>query len=494
MKTFKDYLEEIGEVGYIVSLSHSIILVSGLPFLRLGEMVITEEEEKGWVYGLRENIAEVLMFETKNLKVGQKVTRTQSMFDLVVGEGVLGRVLNPILQPLDNLGPISGEKKYLPIEREAPNIIERVRINKPLETGVMIVDLLVPLGYGQRELVIGDEKTGKTTFLLRMVARQVKKGVVCVYTCIGKKIGDVKQIEENLKKTGSFEKSVLIVALPNFPTPLIFLAPYAGITVAEYFRDRGESVILVLDDMTTHAKVYREISLLLKRSPGRDSYPGDIFHIQAAILERAGNIRVENKEVSISAFPVADTLENDITGFIQTNLIAMTDGHLFFDIDEFRKGRRPAINPFLSVSRLGKQTRTLLEQFLASWLQRKLGDYKRALEIIQFGVELPKATKEIIDLGEKIELVLNQEPEISLSREFQMFLIGLLRSKFWKEKDLNTVKNELSNFLQVYKRGGFSHIERTIEELKNQKEFDDFIERKTPFLKEILYAYSKKNK
>ena len=493
MKTFTDYLEESGEIGYIASLSHSIVLVSGLPFLRLGEMVITEGEEKGLVYGLKENLAEVLMFETKNLRVGQRVTRTQTMFTLGVGERILGRVLNPILQPLDNLGPIVGEKKYFPIEREAPNIIQRIKINKPLETGVMIVDLLVPLGYGQRELVIGDEKTGKTTFLLRAVSHQARKGVVCIYTCIGKKISDVKVIEEGLKKSGAFYKTVLIVALPNFPAPLIFLAPFAGITVAEYFRDRGENVILILDDMTTHAKVYREISLLLKRSPGRDAYPGDIFHIHAAILERAGNVRLGNKEVSVTAFPIADTLENDITGYIQTNLISMTDGHLFFDIDEFRKGRRPALNPFLSVSRVGKQTRTLLEQFLAGWLQRKLGDYKRALEIIQFGVELPKATKEIIDLGEKIELILNQEPEILLSRGFQLFLIGLLRSSFWKERKLETIKTELLSFLQVYKKGGFVHIEKAVGELKNQKEFDEFIERKIPFLREVLHAFTKKN-
>ena len=493
MKSFNDYLEESGEVGYITSLSQSIVLVSGLPFLRLGEMIVTEGEEKGLVYGLQENLAEVLMFETKNLKVGQRVTRTQSMFTLGIGKGVLGRVLNPILQPIDNLGPIVGEKEYFPIEKEAPNIVQRVRINKPLETGVMVVDFLVPLGYGQRELVVGDEKTGKTTFLLRAISHQTKKGVICIYTCIGKKISDVKEIEENLKRSGAFYKTSLIVALPNLPAPLIFLAPFTGITVAEYFRDKGENVILVLDDMTTHAKVYREISLLLKRSPGRDAYPGDIFHIHAQIMERAGNIRVGNKEMSITAFPVADTLENDITGFIQTNLIAMTDGHIFFDIEEFRKGRRPAINPFLSVSRVGKQTRTPLEQFLGSWLQRKLGDYKRALEIIQFGVELPKATKETIDLGEKIELVLNQEPEISLSRSFQMFLIGLLRSKFWKEKNLEEVKNDLEKIIDVYKKGGFSTIERSIEELKNQKEFDEFIERKIPLLKEILYAFTKKS-
>jgi len=282
------------------------------------------------------------------------------------------------------------------------------------------------------------------------------------------------------------KSSVLVVALANQPSPLIFLAPFSGMAIAEYFRDQGKDVVLVLDDMTTHAKVYREICLLLKRSPGRNAYPGDIFHIHAALLERAGNIRIKNREVSITCFPVGETLENDISGYIQTNLIGMTDGHIFFDVNEFRKGKRPAINSFLSVSRVGKQTRKVFEQHLANWIQLKLGEYKRALEIVQFGVELPKKTREIISLGEKIETVLEQFPGSPRPIWLQLFLVGLLRSEFWQEKPIGAMRKDLEKILEAFKKGLLSDLEREISRIKTIREFDQWIKEKIPVLKEIL--------
>ena len=478
MEKFQECLEKTKEIGYITSLFHSIAWVSGLPSLKWGEMVITEGEEKGMVYGLKEGIAEVLMFETKNLRAGQRVAKTGKPFFIVGSSGLLGRVVNPLLKPLDELGPVRGEKIALSIEREAPNIGQRVRINRPLETGWMIVDLLVPLGCGQRELIIGDPKTGKTIFLLDTLVNQAKKGVICIYVSIGKKHIDVKAVEEYLKEHGAMKNSLLIAGLPNQAVPLIFLAPFSGMAVAEYFRDQGNDVLLVLDDMTTHAKIYREISLLLKRSPGRSAYPGDIFHIHAALMERGGNIKLGNREVSITVFPVGETLENDISGYIQTNLIGMTDGHLFFDIDEFRKGKRPAINTFLSVSRVGKQTRGILEQSLANWLQMRLAEYKRALEIVQFGVELSKKTQEIIDLGRKIEMVLYQLPGTSLPNVLQIFLVGLLRSEFWLEKPIGLVQKELEKIHQEIQREFFFSWEKELKKLKSLKEFDQWIKEK----------------
>ena len=486
MNEFSKILEKTGEIGYITSLFHSIANVSGLPSLRLGEKVITEEGEIGLVYGIRERDAEVLMFESANLRTGQKVARTGELFAIYGGEGLLGRVVDPLLKPLDQLGPIRGEKVALSIEREAPNIGQRVKINRAFETGWMIVDLLVPLGYGQRELVIGDSKVGKTIFLLDTILNQARKGVICVYVSIGKRAIDVKAVEEYLKENRVMKNSVLVVALANQPSPLIFLAPFSGMAIAEYFRDQGKDVVLVLDDMTTHAKVYREICLLLKRSPGRNAYPGDIFHIHAALLERAGNIRIKNREVSITCFPVGETLENDISGYIQTNLIGMTDGHIFFDVNEFRKGKRPAINSFLSVSRVGKQTRKVFEQHLANWIQLKLGEYKRALEIVQFGVELPKKTREIISLGEKIETVLEQFPGSPRPIWLQLFLVGLLRSEFWQEKPIGAMRKDLEKILETFKKGLLSDLEREISRIKTIREFDQWIKEKIPVLKEIL--------
>jgi F-type H+-transporting ATPase subunit alpha len=486
MNEFSKFLEKTGEIGYITSLFHSIALVSGLPSLRLGEKIITEEGEIGLVYGIGEKTAEILMFETSKLRIGQRVAKTGELFSVYGSEEMLGRILDPLLKPLDELGPIRGKRVPLLIEREAPKIGQRIRINRPFETGWMVVDLLIPLGYGQRELIIGDSKVGKTKFLLDTILNQTKKGAICVYVSIGKRAIDVKSVEEYLKEKGAIKNSVILVALANQPSSLIFLAPFSGMAIAEYFRDLGRDVVLVLDDMTTHAKVYREICLLLKRSPGRNAYPGDIFHIHAALMERAGNIRVENKEVSITCFPVAETLENDISGYIQTNLIGMTDGHIFFDINEFRRGKRPAINPFLSVSRVGKQTRRIFEQHLANWLQLKLGEYKRALEIVQFGVELSKKTREIINLGEKIETVLEQFPGVPRPIWFQIFLIGLLRSEFFTEKPIGVFKKDLEKIFKAFQEGLLDGLEKEILRIKTIREFDQWIKEKVLSLKEIL--------
>ena len=443
MNEFEFFLRQNKEIGYIHSFFHSIAFVSGLPGLTIDEMVITESGKKGIVHRLKEDLGEILMIDTENLKIGEKVARTGKAFEIPVGPGLLGRIINPLSQPLDFNEPIFGEKEFREIKKDAPSFKERVRINKNLETGVIVVDLLVPIGYGQKELVIGDSKTGKTTFLLQTIVSQAQKGVICVYTGIGKKDDDIKLIEEYLKKQNVFEKTVIVHTAPDDSAVLNFLAPFTGMNIAEYFRDRGENVLLVLDDLTTHAKFYREISLLLKKMPARECYPGDIFYIQASLLERAGNIRKNDKEVSITVLPVAETLENNISGFIQTNLMAMTDGHIFFDINEFRKGKRPAINTFYSVSRVGNQTKSPIERDLAIIIRKKMAEYQRALEISYFGTELSKETQELIEFGKRIELLFNQEPQQIIPRELQLVLIGLLFSNFWKEKSLNKTKIEI---------------------------------------------------
>ncbi len=485
MNDFKNYLEKTEEIGRIVSIISSIVEVSGLPNLKLREMVISEEGEKGIAYGLRENIAEVLMFDTKKLKVGERVARTNEYFKIPVNQNLLGRIVNPLCQPIDGLGPIMGEKEFLNIEREAPNITQRIRVNKFLETGVTIVDLLIPIGYGQRGLVIGDGKTGKTAFLLQTMVSQIKKGVICIYVSIGKEITHVKAVEEYLKEAGVLNNTVILVATPDAPATISYLAPYSGMTIAEYFREKGKASLIIFEDLTTHAKIYREISSLLKRAPGRTAYPGDIFHIQAALIERAGNIKnKEGKEVSITALPVAETLENDISGYIQTNLLAMTDGHIFFDVEEFKKGRRPAINFFLSVSRVGNQAKEPLDRELATFVRKKLAEYQKVLEIARFGVELPEETKRVLDFGEKLEVIFNQGLKTVISREFQLFLIGLLLSGFWDDKVPKIMEIIKEEILEHYKKGEFPDIEmeirkiKTVEELKNfAKEYHSKIKR-----------------
>jgi len=468
MNDFEYFLRKTKEIGYIHSFFHSVAYVSGLPGLMIDEMIITETGKKGIVHSLKEDLAEVLMIDIENLVIGEKVTRTGKIFEIPTGPGLLGRVVNPLSTPLDDLEePIRGEKELREIKREAPSFRERIRVNKPLETGVIVVDFLVPIGYGQKELIIGDSKTGKTTFLLQVMVSQAKKGIICVYTGIGKKDSDIKLIEEYLKKQGVFDKTVIVCTTPDDSTVLNFLAPFSGMNIAEYFRDQGNNVLLILDDLTTHAKTYREISLLLKRPPGRECYPGDIFYLHASLLERAGNIKKNNQEVSITVLPVAETLENNISGFIQTNLIAITDGHIFFDINEFRKGKRPAINAFLSISRVGNQTKSPVEKELAGLIRKKMIEYQRVLELSQFGTELSKETQELIEFGKRLELLFNQEVEKIIPCELQLILVGLLFSDFWTEKSLTKMKIEIDKIYESYIHKGTPRLREEIEEIKD---------------------------
>ena len=488
MEDFRNYLEETGEIGHIVALSHFVVYVSGLPNLKPEEMIITENGKSGMVYGLDKEIAEVLMFDAEKLKVGEEVARTNKPFQIPISQEFLGRIINPLCQPIDGLGSILGEKKYLNIKREAPGITQRIRVNKPLETGVMAVDLLVPIGCGQRELVIGDAKTGKTTFLLQTMVSQAKEGTICIYVGTGKEISAIKAVENYLKEMNVFDKTVMVIATSENTPTVNYLSPFSGMTIAEYFCDRGERVVIIFDDLTSHAKFYREISLLVKRIPGRASYPGDIFHVQAALLERAANIKTsDNKEVSITALPVAETLENDISGYIQTNLMAMTDGHIFFDINNFRKGQRPAINAFLSVSRVGNQTKEPLDQALAGWIRKKLVEYQRLMEFSQFGVELSRETQKSLDLGKKLEILFNQGSNTIIPRSLQLFLFGLLFYGFWEDKPQNIMEIEIDEILKNYKEGIFSEVESEIKKIKNLDELKTFTQNIIPKVNEILY-------
>jgi len=487
MEIFKKYLEENGEVGRVVGQNHYLAYVSGLPSLKLGEMVITENEERGLVHGLEKEVSEILMLDDGKLKVGQQVARSNVFFQIPVSEELLGRIINPLGRPVDGLGPIMGERKYLPIKREAPGITQRVKVGRFLETGVMMVDLLVPIGYGQRELVIGDAKTGKSVFLLQTLSNQAKKGVICIYVGIGKESSAIKGVEEYLKEMRVFEKTIMIIATSENPSTINYLAPFSGMTIAEYFRDKGKDVLIVLDDLTSHAKFYREISLLIKRLPGRSAYPGDIFHVQAALLERAGNIKTqEGKEASITALPAAETLENDLSGFIQTNLMAMTDGHIFFDINDFRKGKLPAVNAFLSVSRVGNQTKDPLDWALAGWIRKKMMGYERIKEIAQFGEELFPESQKLLDLGKKLEIIFNQTSRTIIPRSLQLFVFGLLLYGFWDNKPQNIMRIEVDTIIKNFQQV-LPEMEKKMKKIKSLEELKNFAEQVIPGVKQVLY-------
>ncbi len=484
---FKNYLETTKEIGQIVYYSDPIGYVAGLPSVMIGEGIITEDGERGIVYDIERKRSGILMLEGERVEAGKRVTRANELFKIPVSGGLLGRIVNPICQPLDKLGPIAGKKEYLFIQGKAPGITQRIKIHEPLETGVMIVDLLVPLGHGQREAIIGDSKTGKTQFLLQTLSHQAKKGSIGIYVGIAKEASALKSVESYLKEIGTFNKVVMMVTSSSQPLTLHYIAPFSGMAVAEYFRNQGNRVVIGFDDLTTHAKVCREISLLFKRAPGREAYPGDIFHIHASLVERAGNIKLDNgKEVSITALPIAETLENDISGYIQTNLLAMTDGHIFFDSNELKKGRLPAVNSFLSVSRAGNQTRGFLQKDLVDKIKRRLIEYKRILEVAQFGSELSKESQKILELGERIEVLFQQDFKTLIPQSLQFLLFGLLFSGFWKDVPKTVMEKEVIKIIETFGKEDLSDLEEKIKKMKNAEELKDLCEEIAPDLERFV--------
>lgn len=480
MNKFEDYLQKNQEIGRIDSINNYIIRVSGLPNLKPDETIITEQGQKGITYNLGDELAEILMLESKNLQTKTKVARTGEYFKIGVNSNLIGRIINPLGRPIDGQGPITGQKSERKLKGEAPNITERKVVKRNLKTGVTKVDLLIPLGYGQRELVLGEEKVGKTSFLLQTMAKQARQGTICIYVSIGNRASNLKAAENYFAKMEVLDDIIIMRAGAGAPSPLQYIAPLAGMSIAEYFRNKGEDALVVFDDLTTHAKTYRELSLLLGRTPGRSSYPGDIFHIHAALLERAGNVESEDVKGSITALPVATTSGNNISGYIQTNLMAITDGHLFLDNELFRKGVHPAINTFLSVSRVGNQTKPNLDRDLAQLIREKMSAYNRALEIARFGVELPEETRDTLSFGKKLEKIFTQPTQALFSREFQLLLVGLLVAGYWDEKSPEEVESELPNLVERYQQGELEEIETQIKDTKKLEEFKSLIKEITP--------------
>lgn len=468
MRTFADYLKETGEYGVVQSIETPLFYVSGLPSVKPQEMVITENGSRGIVQVLLPDLVEVLMLEARMLTHQEKVTRVSEPAAIEVSQGLLGRVIDPLGSPLDGLGPIAGKGAMLAIDRKAPGILERARVVSPLETGVTIVDMMVQIGRGQKELVLGDQKTGKTVFLIQSITRQAQLGTVCIYVCIGKKKSDLKHVEGELRRSGAAKNTVIVAATSSDPVSYVYFAPFAGFTIAEFFRDLGRDVLVILDDMMAHAKYYREIALVAKKTPGRGSYPGDVFHHQARLMERAGNIRLKNgKTASITVLPVAETQEGDITGYIQTNLMAMTDGHIYFDVEEFRRGRRPAISHTLSVTRVGNQTQSALEKELRRIIDFRLNNYYRFRETSSLGVEVPAEYAVEVNFGLKIEALLDQASGQVIPKPLQHLLLGLLFADFWDKKELVQLIADKAKIIEAYEAGKLSSLADQIAKAKD---------------------------
>lgn len=437
MKSFNYYLDKIGEVGFVESVTKSTAGVVGLPGACPNEVVLFETGQLGQILSLEPEKAEVLVFSEIPVKSGVRLSRTAEQLAVPVGEELLGQVINPLGQLLSFGGRLRRPKQWRVIKKDSPGIEKRTQVCQNLETGVTVVDLLVPLGCGQRELIIGDRKTGKTSLLLQTVLTQARLGMTCIWTVIGKDKDEVAQIEDFFQKQKVKEKVVIIAASAQEPAGLIYLAPFSAITLAEYFRDNGQNSLVVLDDLTVHAKFYRELALLANRFPGRDSYPADIFFTHAALMEKGGNFKISNnKEVSITILPVAETTEGDLGGYIQTNLMSMTDGHIYFDKSLFSQGRRPAVNPFLSVTRVGRQTQTALFREANRELMAFLTQYQKLESYVHFGAELTDEVKATLKRGERIIHFFDQKSSALVPANLSLFLLACLWQDFWPLDEL----------------------------------------------------------
>ena len=450
MKDFNYYLNSISEIGFVEKAFNAIVYVNGLPKVKTDEIVMFETGKIGIVLSFNSETVEILVFSKEPIEHGTKVVRTNEFLKVPVGTELLGKIIDPFGNSLIKMGAFRKPVQSQGINALAPGILSRKTITRQLETGIPAVDLIMPLGFGQRELIIGDRKTGKTNFLMQTILSQAKQKHVCVYAAIGKKKLDIKDTEDFFKKHGILNQIIVVATGFDDPIGLSYLVPFSAMTISEHFRDAGYDTLLILDDLTTHAKFYREISLLGKRFPGRNSYPGDIFYTHAKLMERAGNFQTPNGEKAITCLSAVETIQGDLSGYIQTNIMSMTDGHLYFDSDLFAKGRRPAINPFLSVTRVGRQTQSSLKRSINREIFSLLTIAEKLQNFSHFGAELTESSKATLVINEKVIKFLDQGPSITMPINLQILLFSMLWGNILKNKDIAPIGTDMEKMVGIY--------------------------------------------
>lgn len=414
------------EVGYILSVSDGIARISGLTGCMMSEMLDFGDGQKGLALNLEEDmIGAIILGDESKLQEGQEVRRTKQILSIPVGDDILGRVVNPLVSPIDGAGNLSGGTD-MPLERIAPGVMERQPVNTPMHTGIKVVDALTPIGRGQRQLIIGDRGTGKSTIAIDAILNQKGQNMKCVYVSIGQKNAKAMRTLEILREGGAMEYTTIVHAGASDNPALLYLAPYAGVAIAEYFMNKGDDVLVVYDDLSKHANAYREISLLLRRPPGREAYPGDVFYAHSRLLERACRLSEANGGGSITALPIIETQAGDISAYIPTNVISITDGQVFLEAALFNKGIRPAISTGLSVSRVGGSAQTKATKKNAGRLKLELAQYRELASFSQFEGDLDKETKAQLERGKRATQMMVQGPNAPISAEKQVFLLVAL--------------------------------------------------------------------
>jgi F-type H+-transporting ATPase subunit alpha len=441
---------EVAETGSVLTVGDGVARVYGLDNAMAGELVEFPHEVYGIVLNLEKDSVGIALFgEDKYVKEGDTVKRTKRIFEVPVGDGVLGRVVNPLGIPIDGKGPIKADATRK-VEIKAPGIVGRQPVKEPMQTGIKAIDSMVPIGRGQRELIIGDRQTGKTAVAIDTIINQKGKDVVCIYVAIGQKNSTVAQVVERLRKHGAMDYTIVVSATASDTAPLQYISPYSGVTMGEYFRDHGKHVLIVYDDLTKQAQAYRQLSLLLRRPPGREAYPGDVFYIHSRLLERAAKLSDKLGGGSLTALPIIETQAGDISSYIPTNVISITDGQIFLDTDLFNSGVRPAINVGQSVSRVGGSAQIKAMRAVAGTLRLDLAQYRELAAFAQFGSDLDKATQNQLARGERLVEILKQGQYKPMPVERQVVTVYAATQGLCDDiptKQLQRFEHELSDFL-----------------------------------------------
>ena len=451
IKNYENKSEE-AETGTVITCGDGIVRAFGLDDCMANELVVFEGGEEGMAMNLEEEtVSIVLLDDGTDIREGSKVKRTGKVVSVPVGEKMIGRIVNALGKPIDGKGPIDTTETR-PIENEAPGIIKRKSVSVPLQTGIKAIDSMIPIGRGQRELIVGDRQTGKTTIALDTILNQKGKDVICVYVAIGQKNSTVANIAETIRKNGADAYTIIVSASASEGSPLQYIAPYSGCAIAEYFMAQGKDVLIVYDDLSKHAVAYRALSLLIRRPPGREAYPGDVFYLHSRLLERAARVAPEYGGGSITALPIIETQAGDVSAYIPTNVISITDGQIFLETELFHSGVVPAVNPGISVSRVGGSAQIKAMKKVAGKLKLIYSQYTELKSFAQFGSDLDADTKERLALGERIVEILKQDKSSPVTVEKQTAIIYAATNGYLNDieiSDVHSYEKEFYEFLDL---------------------------------------------
>ena len=474
IQDFNKSTEYSKNLGTVVEVGDGIAIIYGLQDVILGELLQFKNNVFGMVMNLEEDsLSAVLLGEANKVKEGDTVKGTGKVMTVPVGEAMLGRVVDALGRPIDGKGEIKTTTRYA-IERKAPSIISRESVNSPLETGIKCIDALIPIGKGQRELIIGDRQSGKTAIAVDTIINQKGKNVICIYVAIGQKNSSVAAIFDKLNTFGAMDYSIILNASASELSPLLYIAPFAGMSMAEYFMEQGKDVLIVFDDLSKHAIAYRALSLLLKRSPGREAYPGDIFYLHSRLLERAAKLNKKLGGGSITALPIIETLAGDISAYIPTNVISITDGQIFLSTDLFNAGQRPAVDVGLSVSRVGSNAQYRIMKQVSSSMKMEIANYNELASFAQFGSDIDKKTKDTIKHGEILCEALKQDQYSPYTSEREVIEIYAVKNRFLDDLETKDVQEFLEK-LREYINNFYKNI---IDEIKEKKVLNDELDSK----------------